>query len=125
MMALEMMPTPIWAPTSSSRPEAMAVGISTATNTRQPAVERGRLVARGEQQSDQQADPERVGELRGKNADDFHSHLPFPAHVPVSRRLAIPAGLEPATIGLEGRCSIRLSYGTVGPRQCVQGILRS
>ena len=27
------------------------------------------------------------------------------------RKLARPAGLEPATPGLEGRCSIHLSYG--------------
>lgn len=26
--------------------------------------------------------------------------------------MAIPAGLEPATTCLEGRCSIQLSYGT-------------
>ena len=27
------------------------------------------------------------------------------------KRVARPAGLEPATPGLEGRCSIQLSYG--------------
>jgi hypothetical protein len=28
-------------------------------------------------------------------------------------KVVIPAGLEPATLGLENRCSIQLSYGTI------------
>ncbi len=27
--------------------------------------------------------------------------------------MARPAGLEPATLGLEGRCSIQMSYGRI------------
>ena len=43
--------------------------------------------------------------------------LPLPIHLPLraadftQERVARPAGLEPATSDLEGRCSIHLSYG--------------
>ena len=31
----------------------------------------------------------------------------------LEEKMAVPAGFEPATVRLEGGCSIQLSYGTV------------
>ena len=36
-------------------------------------------------------------------------------------RMAIPAGFEPATLCLEGRCSIQLSYGII-PADALQAL---
>ena len=41
------------------------------------------------------------------------NQLSYVHHRPNKPILARPAGLEPATLGLEGRCSIRLSYGRI------------
>src|SRR3954470_10114563 len=46
----------------------------------------------------------RTGALRPKTAGRRHL---------TKGEVARPAGLEPATLGLEGRCSIHLSYGRV------------
>ena len=35
----------------------------------------------------------------------------------LSRQMARPAGFEPATLGLEGRCSIQMSYGRTVPEK--------
>ncbi len=38
--------------------------------------------------------------------------------------MVLPAGLEPATSGLENRCSIQLSYGSLGALSLFLGALQ-
>lgn len=45
----------------------------------------------------------------------YAHHIAFATHLP-DRQMAHPAGLEPATIRLEGGCSIQLSYGHLSIR---------
>ena len=47
-----------------------------------------------------------------QTAHDTETRLSFCCRASAkSRKLACPEGLEPPTLGLEGRCSIQLSYG--------------
>ena len=42
-----------------------------------------------------------------------HNAMVLRPFLPAAPALARPAGLEPATLGLEGRCSIQLSYAEI------------
>ena len=49
--------------------------------------------------------------LQKEPADELNQHRLLTAFEAADCSVASPAGLEPATLCLEGRCSIQLSYG--------------